>query len=156
MIKPEVATLIHKCFPQELFIYRWCLLCFGHLLWNRHYANCFAYIYWKDWCWSWSSNTLAIWCEELTRWKRPWCWERLKAGEGDDRGRDGWMAPLIQWTWVWANSRRWWRTGKPGVLQFMGSQRVGHDWMTEQQQISHSSPIIIKLIFTDETTKALI
>ena len=73
-------------------------------------------IYWKDWYWSWSSNTLATWYKELTHWKRPWCWEGLKAGgEGDDRGWDGWMASPIQWTWVWANSRRWWRTGKPGV-----------------------------------------
>ena len=54
-------------------------------------------IYWKDWCWSWSSNTLATWCKELTYWKRPWCWERLKAGgEGDDRGWDGWMASPTQ------------------------------------------------------------
>ena len=57
-------------------------------------------IHWKDWCWSWSSNPLATWCKELTRWKRPWCWERLKAGgEGDDRGRDDWMASLTRWTW---------------------------------------------------------
>ena len=49
-------------------------------------------IHWKDWCWSWRSNTLAIWCKELTHWKRPWCWEKLTAGgEGDDRGWDGWM-----------------------------------------------------------------
>ena len=88
--------------------------------------------YWKDWCWSWSSNTLATWCEDLTHWKRPWCWERLKAGEGDDRRWDGWMALLTQQTWVWANPRRWWRTGKPGLLQPMESQRVGHDWVTEQ------------------------
>ena len=81
--------------------------------------------------WSWSSNNLATWCKELTHWKRPWCWERLKAGEGDDRGWDGWMASLTQWTWVWANSGRWWRTGKPGILQSMGSQRVGHEWVTE-------------------------
>ena len=81
--------------------------------------------------WSWSSNSLATWCEELTHWKRPWCWERLKAeGEGDDRGWD-WMASLTQWTWVWVNSCSWWWTWRPGVLQFMGSQRVGHDWMTE-------------------------
>ena len=72
------------------------------------------------------------WCEELTHWKRPWCWERLKAeGEGDDRGWDGWMASQTQWVWVWVNSRSWWWTGKPGVLQSMGSQRVGHDWVTE-------------------------
>ena len=74
-------------------------------------------IHWKDWCWSWSSNTLATWCEELTHWKRPWCWERLRArGEEGDTGWDRWMASLTQWTWIWANSRRWWRTGKPGKL----------------------------------------
>ena len=61
--------------------------------------------------WSWNSNTLATWCEELTHWKRPWCWERLKAGgEGDDRGWDGWVASLTQWTWIWANlGRRKWQ-----------------------------------------------
>ena len=72
-------------------------------------------------------------CEELTHWKRPRCWERLKAGgEGDDRGWDGWMASPTQWTWVWVNSGSWWWTGRPGVLQSMGSQRVGHDWTTER------------------------
>ena len=76
-------------------------------------------------------NTLATWCEELTHWKRPWCWEGLRAGEGDDRGWDGWMASLTQWTWDWVDSGRWWWTGRPGVLWFMGSQRVGYDWMTE-------------------------
>ena len=82
--------------------------------------------------WSWKSNTLALWWEELTHFKRPWCWERLKeAGEGDDRGWDAWMASPTQWTWVWASSRSWWWTGKPGMLQPMGSQRVGHDWATE-------------------------
>ena len=78
---------------------------------------------------------LATWCEQLTHWKRPWCWERLKAGgEGDDRGWDGWIALQTQWTWVWAGSRRWWRTGQHGVLQSMESQIVGHNWVTEQQQ----------------------
>ena len=67
--------------------------------------------------------------------ERPWCWERLKAGEGDDRGWDGWMASPTQWAWVWTNSRIWWRTGKPVVLQSMGSQRVRQDWATEQQNI---------------------
>ena len=67
------------------------------------------------------------WCIELTHWKKPWCWERLKAGrEGDNRGWDGWMGTPIWWTWVWASSGRWWRTVKPGVMQFMGSQRGGH------------------------------
>ena len=68
-------------------------------------------------------------------WKRPWCWERLKAGgEGDDRGWDGWMASCTRWTWVWASSGRWCQTRKPGLLQSMRSQRVRHDWGTEQQQ----------------------
>ena len=66
-------------------------------------------IHWMDWCWSWNSNTLATWCEELTHLKRPWCWERLKVGgEGDDRGWDGGMASLTQWTWVWVSSRSCW------------------------------------------------
>ena len=66
-------------------------------------------IHWKDWCWSWNSNTLATWCKELTHWKRPWCWARLKeGGEGDDRGQDGWMASPTQWTWVWVGSGNWW------------------------------------------------
>ena len=77
-------------------------------------------------CWSWSSNTLVTWCEGLTHLKRPWCWE-----EGNDRGWDSWMASLTQWTWVWASSGRWWRTGKSGMLPSMGLQRVGHNWVTE-------------------------
>ena len=89
-------------------------------------------IHWKDWCWSWNSNPLATWCGEQTHWKRPWFQERLKAGgEVDDRGWDGWMASPTRWTWVWVNSGNWWWTGRPGVLQFMGLQRVGHDWATE-------------------------
>ena len=80
---------------------------------------------WKDWYWSWNSNTLTTWHKELTPWKRPWCWERLKALEGDDRGWDGWMASLTWWTWDWASSVSWWWTGKPGVLQSR------HDWASE-------------------------
>ena len=89
-------------------------------------------IHWKDWCWSWNSNTLATWCKELTHWKRPWCCERLKVGgERDDRGWEGWMASPMWWTWVWVGSGSWWWTGRPGMLQSMGSQRVGHDWANE-------------------------
>ena len=89
-------------------------------------------VHWKDWCWSWSSNTLATSCKELPHWKRPWCWEGLGAGgEGDDRGWDGRMASLTRWTWVWVNSGSWWWTGRPGVLRFMGLQRVRHYWATE-------------------------
>ena len=98
--------------------------------WRRSTLN----IHWKDWCQSWSSNTLATWCEEPTHRKRPWCWQRLKA-EGDDRGWDGWMASLTRWTWVWASSRRWWRTGRPDVLQSMELQswtRLSH-WRTTLQ-----------------------
>ena len=89
-------------------------------------------VLWKDWCQSWNSYTLPTLCQELTHWKRLWCWEGLGAGgEEDDRGWDGWMASSTWWTWVWANSRSWWCTGRPGVLQFMGSWRVRHDWATE-------------------------
>ena len=87
---------------------------------------------WKEWCESWNSSTLATSWEELTHWKRLWCWEGLGAGgEGDDRGWDGWMASLTRWTWVWVNSGSWWWTGRPGVLRFMGLQRVGHAWVTK-------------------------
>ena len=87
---------------------------------------------WKVWCWRWNSNTLATWCEELTHWKRLWCWERLRAGgKGDNRGWAGWMASPTQWTWVCVGSRSWCWTGRPGVLQPMGSQRVRHNWATE-------------------------
>ena len=88
-------------------------------------------IHWKDW----RSNTLATWWEELTHWERPWCWERLKAGEEEgDRGWDCWMASPTQWTGIGANSGRKWRTQKPGMLQFTGLQRVRHNLPTEQQQ----------------------
>ena len=63
----------------------------------------------------------ATWCEELTHWKRPWCWERLKAGgKGDDRGWEGWMASLTPWTWVWAGSGSWWWTGRPACCSPWG------------------------------------
>ena len=97
---------------------------FGHLMWRTNY------------------------------WKRPWCWERLKAGgEGDDRGWVGWMASLTRWNWVWASSRRWWRTAKPGVLQSMGSQRVRHNGVTEQQQISQK--VITTFTFLTENVRFL-
>ena len=81
------------------------------------------------------AETPVLWPPHAKSWligKRLWCWEGLGAvGEGDDWGWDGWMASLTRWTWVWVNSGSWWWTGRPGVLRFMGSQRVGHDWATE-------------------------
>ena len=75
-----------------------------------------------------------LWPPDVENWLswKDWCWERLRAGgEGDNRRWDGWMASPTQWTWVWVDSRSWWRTGRPGMLLFMGSQRVGHDWEAE-------------------------
>ena len=90
--------------------------------------------------WSWNFNTLATRFKELTHWKRPWRWERLKAGgEGDDRGWDGWIASPTRWTWVWASSGSCWWTGRPGVLRSMWSQRVGHNWATKL------TPLLAKL-----------
>ena len=90
---------------------------FGHLMWR---------------CWSWNFNTLATWCEELTHWKWPWCWERLKVGGGgNDRGWDGWIASPAQRIWIWVSSVSWWWTGKPAVVQSMGLQRVRQDWAIE-------------------------
>ena len=86
----------------------------------------------KVWCWIWNSSTLTTWCEELSHLKSPWCWETLKAGEErDGREWDGWMASLTQWTWVCVNFRSWWWARRRGVLWSMGSQRVWHDWVTE-------------------------
>ena len=87
-------------------------------------------------CWGichflFSLLTVFMFYEELTHWKRLWCWEGLGAEEGDDREWDGWMASPTQWMWVWVNSGSWWWTGRPGVLRFMELQRVGHDWVTD-------------------------
>ena len=87
----------------------WCWRRFLRVLWaakiqSVHRKGNQFWIFIGRTCWSWSSNTLATWCEKLTHWKTPWCWERLKVeGEGDDR-EDGWMASLTQWTWVWISS----------------------------------------------------
>ena len=91
------------------------------------------------WVWNPIWSGVEIWpFSNLIHLKRPWCWERLKAGgEGDDRGWDGWIVSPTQWAWVWVwvNSGSWWWTGRPGLLQSLGSQRVGHNWATELTEI---------------------
>ena len=86
------------------------------------------------------AETPVLWLPDVQNWliwKDPWCWERLKAGgEGDYRGWDGWMASPTRWTWVWVNSASWWWTGRPGMLQSMGSQRVRHNWATEMNWLN--------------------
>ena len=105
---------------------------FADYIFNKNHRRSALGVHWKDWCWSWNSNTLATSCKELTHWKRPWCWEGLGAGGvGDDRGWDGWMASPTWCTRVWVNSGSLWWTGRPGVLRFMGSQRVGRNRATE-------------------------
>ena len=94
--------------------------------------------HWKDWCWSWSSNILATWCKQMTHWKRPWCWERLKAGgEGDNKGWDGWIVSLIQWHELGQTLR--YGEGQEGLAccSPWGSQRVGHNLVTEQQELGY-------------------
>ena len=116
----------------------WCWRRLLRVPWNARRSNSPSWrrsvlgVHCKNWCWSWNFNTLATSCEELTHWKRPWCWEGLGAGgEGDNRGWDGWMATPTRWAWVWINSRSLWWIGRPGMLRFTRSQRVGHDWTTE-------------------------
>ena len=92
----------------------------------------------QPWDYFWRTDAKAetpvLWPPHAKSWLigRLWCWEGLGAGgEGYDRGWDGWMASLTRWTWIWVNSGSWWRTGRPGMLRFMGQQRVGHDWATD-------------------------
>ena len=113
-------------------------------------------MHWEDWCWSWNSNTLATWCEEMTR-KRPWCWARLRAGgEGDNRGWDGRMASLTQWTWVRVNFGRWWQTGRPGMLRSTGYKELDMterlNWTVYQQ--SYKCVFFFFLWIIGETTEA--
>ena len=93
--------------------------------------------------------------KELTHLKRPWCWEKLKAGEeGDNRGWDGWMASLTRCTWVWVSSGSWWWTGNPGMLP-MGFQRVGHDWVTKLTELSKWQPQVGPQVLSWNTFRAI-
>ena len=96
------------------------------------------------------AETPMLWppdAKNLTHWKSPLCWERLKAeGEGDERGWDGWMASPTQWTWVWASSGSCrWCTGKPGMLQSMGSQRIRHNWLSGWTELRALDPGLVHL-----------
>ena len=100
---------------------------------------------------------LATWCKELTHWKRAWCWERLNVGgEGNDRGWDTWMASPTLWMSVWVNSWSWWWTGRPGVLRFTGSQRVGHDWATELNWSSRLPLLHSQVCFIPKSASTLL
>ena len=97
------------------------------------------------------AETPILWPPHAKSWLigRLWCWEELGAGgEGDNRGWDGWMASLTQWTSVWVNSGSWWWTGRPGVLWFMGLQRVGHNWVTELHWTDEYCSLIFKMLVT--------
>ena len=98
-----------------------------------------SWVHWKYWCWSWNSNILANWWEELTHWKRPDAGKDWRQEKGTTEW-DGWMASLTRWTWVWVNSGSWWWTGRPGVLRFTGSQNQTQlsNWseLTEDRTIS--------------------
>ena len=151
MVFPEVrygceSWTVNKAEHRKIVAFKlWCWRSLLRVPWTARRSNqsiirrSVLGVHWKDWCWSWSSNTLATWCEELTHWKRPWCLERLRAGEGDDRGWDGWMTSSTRWTWVWVDSGSWWWTERPGVLQSMGLQRVRHNWVTELNWIKESA-----------------
>ena len=99
--------------------------------------------------WGWQSWVLQYFGHLMGRAnsleKKPWCWEWLRAREGDDRGWDGWMASPNQWTWVWMDSRSWWWTGRAGMLQFMGLWRVGHNWVTE---LNRTEMISFQVVFS--------
>ena len=102
---------------------------------NQSVSQSVLNIHWKDWCWSWNSNTLDTWCKEMTHLRRPWCWGRMKSGgEGDDRGWNGWMAWPTRWTWVWVGSGSWWWTGKPGMLQSMGVTK-SRTWLSDWTEL---------------------
>ena len=89
-------------------------------------------VHWKDWCWDWNSQYFGHFMRRVNSLEKTLMLGGIGAGgEGDNTGWDGWMASPTRCTWVWVNSRSRWWTGRPGMLQFMGSQRVGHDWATE-------------------------
>ena len=105
-------------------------------------------IHWRDWCWSWNSNTLVIWFEELPHLKKPWCWERLMAGgEGDSRGWDGWMVSPTQWTWVWVSCGSWVmvREAWCAAVQEVAKSRT---WLSDWTELNWRNVHDFNLIYT--------
>ena len=161
---------------DDIYIYEWNYIWMIWVLWTARRSNCYCYCEVTsvvsdeiqlvnpkgNQSWIFIGRTDAE-AEtpifgHLIHLKRPWCWERLKVGgEGDDRGWDGWMASLTRWTWVWVNLRSWWWTRKPGVLQSMGSQRVGHEglnwlillWTWVYKYLSEFLLLILLSIWTE-------
>ena len=112
--------------------------------WRRSVLN----VHWKDWCWSWNSNTLVTWCEELTHLKRSWCWERLRVGgEGDGRGWDGWMASLTQRTSVWVDSGCWWWQGGLDCYSSWGHKESDMTERLKRAELPYQNPKF-SLLFT--------
>ena len=118
----------------------WCWRRFLRLPWRAKRSNQSILreinpeYHWKDWCWSWNTSILVMWSEHLTHWKKSLILGKTESRKRRGiRGWDGCIASSVQWTWTWANFKRCW--GTEGLqMQSMGSQRVGHDWVTEQQQ----------------------
>ena len=116
----------------------WCWKRFLRVLWTARRSNqsilkeTVLGVHWKAWCWSWNSQYFGHLKWRADSLEKTLMLGKMRAGgEGEDRGWDSWMASLTQWTWVWVNSGSWRWTGSPGVLRFMGSQRVRHNWATE-------------------------
>ena len=145
LLKSRDITLLTKVHLVKAMVYS--VVMNRYESWTKKKAECWRTDALELWCWirllrvPWTARrsnqsilkeinleySLATWCKELTHCKRPWYWEILRTrGEEGDRGWDGWMASLTHWTWVWANSGRQWRTGKPGVLQSRG-RKVQHN-----------------------------
>ena len=104
-------------------------------------------IHWKEWCWIlWP----ILWPLDVKSWLiwKDQCWERLKAGGGDDKGWGGWMASPTQWTWVWVDSGSWWWTGRPGILQSVGSWRGRHYWVTELNWVQWRNLSFLTVLFS--------
>ena len=103
---------------------------------SHSYRKSIPNTHWKDWCWSWSSSISVTWCEQLTHCKVPDV-GKIEGRRKGVRGWDGWMASPMQWTWTWANSGKWWGTGRPGMLQSMGYANFGilsHSASTEKSK----------------------